>query len=89
MSHIVGFADGEVIDLDTVEGAYKYVGRCLRESGAPSDVFASLGKLITKTTKIHRAGLISSPDWGDCENCKALITMKANYCPGCGRQVER
>lgn len=89
MSNILGFSDGEVIDLDTFDGAYKHVGRFLRENGAPSDVFASLGNLHIKTVKIHRAGFVSSPDWGDCSNCKTTITIKANFCPGCGRQVER
>lgn len=37
--------DGVVVDLDTKEGAYKYVGRFLRNNGASSKVFASLREL--------------------------------------------
>lgn len=46
MSHVVSFSDGEVIDLHTKEGAYKHVGRFLRENGASGDVFSSFGKLF-------------------------------------------
>jgi hypothetical protein len=48
MAHFVTFDDGEMIDTDTAEGAYRHVGRFLRQHGAGSDVFASLGKLFPK-----------------------------------------
>ena len=48
MSHIVSFDDGEILDLDTAEGAYRHVGRFLRKNGADSKVFASLGKLFPR-----------------------------------------
>lgn len=90
MSYIDVLDNEEVLDLDTHHGARVYVGKFLTDNGASSKVLAAFEKVgIKMNTRIHRAGLVSSPDWGDCENCKAIITVKANYCPGCGRQVER
>lgn len=45
MSHVISFADGEVIDIDSAEGAYKHIARHLRITGANSTYFSSLEKI--------------------------------------------
>lgn len=89
MSEIITFDDGEVVDLHTVEGAYGYVGRFLKENGAHGKTFSALESLLPHKVRIRRVGLVSSADWGPCTNCKEIITIKAKYCPGCGGTVRR
>ena len=45
MSNAMLFEDGEILDLDTMDGVYEHVARFLREKGADSDIFCSLSRL--------------------------------------------
>lgn len=45
MAHLISCEDGGHFDLDTKQGAYKYVSKFLLENGADSMVFSALGKL--------------------------------------------
>ena len=88
MSNILSTKNGTV-DLDTKAGAYKYVFWFLLEHGAAGNVLSAAEKISPHDVRIKSCGINPSPDWGDCDKCGETITIRANYCPGCGGIVGR
>ena len=67
--HIITFDDGATLDLDTTQGAYKYVGRFLIENGASSRVFECLALLYRSVEQQERELNKNKTKSGGCSEC--------------------
>ena len=57
MSAPMMLSSGEYVDLHTNEGAYRHVGEFLKDNGASSSYFSSLGRLYPRHDKYLYAAL--------------------------------
>lgn len=77
MADIISFEDGESLDLDTIEGAYQYVGRFLNKHAAHSSEWACLAKLYRRARGTEASPAIESGEKIIVDGDKAIKIIAA------------
>jgi hypothetical protein len=61
MSNIISTCDGDILDLDTADGQYKYLGKFLCEHGASSRLWAALSNIHRLAKEREEQSVTTTP----------------------------